>query len=57
MGQARAMRIGLEARVKCKVESDWKILEWITELVCELLSQRTVGKGWPNSVLQIARQE
>ena len=23
MGQGRAMKIGLEARLKCKVESDW----------------------------------
>ena len=39
MGQVRAMKIGLEARLKCKVESDWKIVEWITELAGELLSR------------------
>ena len=44
MGQVRAMKIGLEARLKCKVESDWKIMEWITELAGELLSRGQVGK-------------
>ena len=46
MGQVRAMKIGLEARFKCKVESDWKIMEWITELAGEMLSR---GR-WPNNV-------
>ena len=44
MGQVKAMKIGLEARLKCKVESDWKIMEWITELAGELLSRGQVGK-------------
>ena len=38
MPQVRAMKILLEARFKCNVESDWKIMEWITELAGELLS-------------------
>ena len=38
------MKIGLEAWLKCKVESDWKIMEWITELAGELLSRGQVGK-------------
>ena len=44
MGQVIAMKIGLEARLKCKVESDWKIMEWIKELAGELLSRGQVGK-------------
>ena len=44
MGQVRALKIGLEARLKCKVESDWKILEWITELAGELVNRGQVGK-------------
>ena len=36
--------VGLEARLKCKVESDWKIMEWISELAGELLSRGHVGK-------------
>ena len=44
MGQVRAMKIGLEARLKCKVESDWKVMEWITELAGELLSRGQVRK-------------
>ena len=39
MGQVMVMKIGLEARLKCKVES-----EWITELAGELLSRGQVGK-------------
>ena len=54
---AGAMKSGLEARLKCRVESDWKIMEWITELAGELLSRGQVWKGWPNRVLQIVRQE
>ena len=38
------MKIALEARLKCKVESDWKVMEWITELAGELLSRGQVGK-------------
>ena len=34
------MKIGLEAWLKCEVESDWKI----TELAGELLSRGQVGK-------------
>ena len=47
MGQVRAMKIGLEARLKCKVESDWKVMERITELAGELLSRghRRAGDG------------
>ena len=44
MGQERAMNIGLEARLKCKVESDWNIMEWITEFAGELLSRGQFGK-------------
>ena len=44
MGQGRAMMIGLEARLKCKVESDWKVMEWSTELAGDLLSRGQVGK-------------
>ena len=59
MGQVRAMEIGLEARLKCNVESDWKIMDGsrITELAGEFLSRGTGGKGCPNGVLQIVRQE
>ena len=45
MGPVRAMKIGLEARLKCKVESGWKIMEWITELAGELLNRGQVGKS------------
>ena len=44
LGQVRAMKIGLEARLKCKVESHWEIMEWITKLAGELLSRGLVGK-------------
>ena len=44
MGQGRAMKIGLGARLKCKVESDWKVMERITELAGDLLSRGQVER-------------
>ena len=44
MRQVRAMKIGLEARLKCKVGSDRKIMEWIKEFAGELLGRGQVGK-------------
>ena len=53
MEQVRAMKIGLEARLKRKVESDWKIMEWITELAGELLSRGQVGKDGRTPYLRL----
>ena len=53
MGQVRAMKIGFEARLKCKVSH----VEWITELAGALLSRGQVGKDGPNSVIKIVRQK
>ena len=36
--------IGLEARLKCKAESDWKIMEWITEPASETPNRGQVRK-------------
>ena len=44
MGHGRVMKSGLEARLKFKVKSDWKVMEWITELAGEVLSRGQVGK-------------
>ena len=44
MGQLRTMKIGLEARLKCKVESDWSILQWTSELAPELTNRCQVGR-------------
>ena len=44
MGQLRALKIGLEARLQCKVESQWEILEWATELEGELIGRCQVGR-------------
>ena len=43
MGQLRTMKIGLEARLKCKIESEWAILQWMSELAPELLNRCQVG--------------
>ena len=43
MGQVRAVKIGLESRLKEKVGSDWKAMEWITELAGELINRGQVG--------------
>ena len=68
MGQVRAMTIGLEARLKCTVESDWKIMECITELPGELQSRGQVeedgrtayfklyGRNSAKAVLEIGEQ-
>ena len=44
MGQLRTMKIGLEARLKCKIESEWAILQWMSELAPELLNRCQVGR-------------
>ena len=31
MGHIRALKIGLERRVRTKVESDWRVLQWMVE--------------------------
>ena len=38
------MKIGLEARLKCKIESEWAILQWMSELAPELLNRCQVGR-------------
>ncbi len=43
MGQERAGKIGLEYRLKVKVESQWPIMEWIGEHACTLLDRCQVG--------------
>ena len=56
-GQERTMKIGLETRLNCKVQSDWKITEWITEFAGELLSRGKVGKDGRTEYILIVRQE
>ena len=43
MGHLRALKIGLEARLQGKIESDWAIMEWLVELSCEILNRCSVG--------------
>ena len=38
------MKIGLEARVKCKIESEWAILQLMSELSPELIFRCQVGR-------------
>ena len=44
MGQLRTMKIGLEARLGCKINSDWAILQWMSELAPELMNRGQVGR-------------
>ena len=44
MGQLRTMKIGLEARLKCKIESEWAILQWMSELAPELINRCQIGR-------------
>ena len=38
------MKIDLEARFKCKIESNWEILQWLSELALELMNRCQVGR-------------
>ena len=44
MGQLRTLKIALEARLRCKVESEWEILEWASEWASELINRCQVGR-------------
>ena len=44
MGQVRAMKIGLEQRIKAEIKTDYKIMEWIVELSAVLLNRCMIGK-------------
>ena len=43
MGQIRALKIGLERRIKTKVESDWRILQWMVEHAATLINCCQLG--------------
>ena len=45
MGQLRALKIGLEARLGCKIASDWPVMEWLSEHASELMNRCQVGRG------------
>ena len=38
MNQLRAMKIGLEQRIQMKIDTSWKIVEWMVELVPTLIN-------------------
>ena len=44
MGQMRAIKIGLERRIKRRVETTWPILTWMAEHSCMMLNRYQVGK-------------
>lgn len=44
MGQLRALKIGMEARLGCKIESDWPVMEWLSEHASELMNRCQVGR-------------
>ena len=43
MGQMRACKIGLEQRTRIKIESDWAILEWMTEHAGDTIDRSLMG--------------
>ena len=43
MGQMRACKLGLEQRTKTKVETDWRILEWMAEHAAATIGRCMVG--------------
>ena len=44
MGQMRAIKIGLEKRIKVRIETTWAVLTWITEHACMMLNRYQVGR-------------
>ena len=43
MNQMRAMKICLEQRIQMKIDTSWKIVEWMVELAPTLVNQCLVG--------------
>ena len=43
MGQMRVCKIGLEQRIKTKVETDWRVLEWIAEHAGNTINKFLMG--------------
>ena len=44
MGQIRALKIGLEQRINAAITTEWKILEWITELSTVQIDRCVIGR-------------
>ena len=65
MGQVRALKIGLERRIKERIGARWPILHWIVEHACTVINRcqvghdgmtpyrRLVGKDSPQRFLEI----
>ena len=43
MNQIRAIKIGLEQRLRTKISKNWKVIEWIVELSTVLINRCLVG--------------
>ena len=43
MNQMRALKIGLEQRVQMKIDTKWKIMEWMVELAPTLINRCLIG--------------
>ena len=49
MGQIRALKIGMESRLKRKVKSDENILQWMVEHAAMLINRCQKGPRWENT--------
>ena len=68
IAQMRALKIGLESRIKVKVETDWRILEWMAEHAAGCINRamvrhdaktpmwRLMGKPSAKQLLEIGEQ-
>ena len=57
MGQTRALKIGLEGRLKVRVDPKWKIMEWINEHSCTLINRGQAGKDGKTRYRRIVGKE
>ena len=53
MGQVRAMKIALEARLQSKVESDWAVMQWMVEWAPELINRCRIGQDGRTSYFRL----
>ena len=57
MGQMRAIKIGLEKRIKVRIETTWAVLTWIAEHACMMLNRYQVGRDGKTSYRRVMGKE
>ena len=57
MNQMRAMKIGPEERIQMKIDTSWKIVDWMVELAPTLINWCLVGHDWKEAVCEADGKE